>query len=80
MYYKEKFENGKWWVQVTTNGKWFEFSNKAYKGKAIELAESKFNIGVFDCSKYNKREGQGCDLNNNCIYPNCIKGSPRPEQ
>jgi hypothetical protein len=26
---------------------------------------------AFDCSKYNKREGQSCDLNNNCKYPNC---------
>ncbi len=25
----------------------------------------------FDCKKYNKRVGQGCDLNNNCRYPNC---------
>lgn len=26
---------------------------------------------VFDCSKYNKREGQSCNLNNLCRYPNC---------
>jgi hypothetical protein len=25
----------------------------------------------FDCSKYNKRKGQSCDLNNLCKYPNC---------
>lgn len=28
---------------------------------------------MFDCSKYNKREGQGCDLNNLCRYPNCLQ-------
>lgn len=26
---------------------------------------------MLDCSKYNKREGQSCDLNNLCRYPNC---------
>lgn len=30
---------------------------------------------VFDCSKYNKREGQSCDLNNNCRYPHCSAGN-----
>jgi hypothetical protein len=30
---------------------------------------------AFDCSKYNKREGQSCDLNNNCRYPNCAEGA-----
>ena len=30
----------------------------------------------FDCSKYNKREGQSCDLNNLCKYPNCSKYAP----
>lgn len=30
---------------------------------------------AFDCSKYNKREGQSCDLNNNCKYPNCAMGA-----
>jgi hypothetical protein len=45
--------------------------------------EQKLNIhsvmraegSAFDCSKYNKREGQGCDLNNNCRYPNCAQGA-----
>jgi hypothetical protein len=28
---------------------------------------------MLDCSKYNKREGQSCDLNNLCRYPNCLQ-------
>ena len=38
MYYKEKFENGKWWVQSIPNGKWYEMSLEGYKVKAIDLS------------------------------------------
>jgi hypothetical protein len=31
-------------------------------------------VEPFDCSRYNKRPGQSCDLNDKCVYPNCYEG------
>ena len=43
MYYDEKFEDGKWWIQSVPNGKWYEMSIEGYKAKAIELSTKAVN-------------------------------------
>ena len=57
MYYKEKFENGKWWFTGHPEGEWVEFSDEAYKRKAIELSTKavKENDFIGDVVKHRKQ-------------------------
>lgn len=38
MYYKEKFEDNKWWYKLDPNDEWKEFNDLKYKEKAIQLS------------------------------------------
>lgn len=37
MYYKEKFENGKWYIKSTPNGKWHEMVGSMLREKLTSL-------------------------------------------